>query len=138
MKKNQLTKYEENVLANAEPRKKIVGTDSFITKQTNRFAKEYKCTTTTEIVLAERIASAHVELMGYREVYNVWLASAERKSSPINGRDLDALSRHIDRTHRQMLATITALRQLKQPHLEVNVIARNAFVAQNQQINERS
>jgi len=119
----------------AEPQKKIIDLDRYRGKAIIHFKKEYQCTTATEKVLADRIGSAHIELIAYQELFNVWLASAERRSSPINGRDLDALSRHIDRTHRQMLATIIALRQIKQAPMQVNVIARNAFVGQNQQIN---
>ena len=136
MSRKANTKNEIQALAQAEPRKKVIGQQLHISKAMDHFMKEYMCATPTEKMLAERIASAWVELAGYREVFNVWMASAERRSSPINGKDLDALSRHIDRTHRQMLATITTLRQLKQPQLQVNVIAKNAFVAQNQQINE--
>lgn len=101
-----------------------------------RVKKEYACETTTEKMLAEQIGFAQIKLFAYSDALDVWLNAAGRSKSPIKGREIDALSRHIDRTQRQMLAAITVLRQIKYPHLQVNVIARNAFVAQNQQINE--
>jgi hypothetical protein len=44
-------------------------------------------------------------------------------------------SRQVDRATRQLYAALSTLRQIKHPQLEVNIVNKNTFVAQNQQIN---
>ena len=127
-KKGELkkTKKSEKIISVASPTEKV----------TRLIKAEYNCSTPVERMLAEQIALAQMKILDHSRLYQYWLSATWRSSSPIKGREIEALSKQIDRAQRQMLAALTALRQIKQPHLQVNVVARNAFVAQNQQINE--
>ena len=45
------------------------------------------------------------------------------------------ISKELDRAHRQYITTLTLLQQIKQPSIKVNVKTKNAYIAENQQIN---
>ncbi len=94
--------------------------------------QEYDCKTTVEKILAEQITIAHIKVIAHSATYQDWLGSAGRSDSRIKAQELEALSRQIERAQRQLLSSLTALRQIKHPQLEVNIVTRNAFVAQNQ------
>ena len=71
--------------------------------------------------------------------YSIMLsANSQTGSNPItherNGL-YSAFGKEIERASRQYLATISTLKQLKNPPIEINVKAKTAFVGQNQQFN---
>jgi hypothetical protein len=95
--------------------------------------EEFKCTTTHEKALVHMIASAYVRYIQYSSRF-------------MQSQDIDFLSsektqyytmygKEADRAHRQFTTALTTLRQLKAPTPTITVKAKNAIVAQNQQIN---
>jgi len=127
---------EKKALTKTKKPEKVISATARVENVTSLIKTEYNCSTPVERMLAEQIALAQIKILDHSRIYQHWLSATWRNSSPIKGREIEALSKQIDRAQRQMLAALTALRQLKQPQLQVNVIAKNAFVAQNQQINE--
>jgi hypothetical protein len=90
--------------------------------------KEYECNTAIEKSLAEIIASSHVRIIYLSDVLNNNISLDKVNFVSI-------ISKELDRTHRQLINSISTLRQIKMPSIPFNVIAKTAFIAQNQQIN---
>ncbi len=61
----------------------------------DRVKKEYDCASTTEKMLAEQIGIMQINLFALTDALATWLNAAGRRNSPIKGREIDALSRHI-------------------------------------------
>ena len=102
---------------------------------TRDIEKEHQCTTTIEKILAENVAVAHLKMVDVSRRLNGMLEFMDHSvDNSVVPKQVEALSRQADRAHRQLLQSITTLKQLRQPTLEVNI--RNAFVAQNQQVNQ--
>lgn len=94
---------------------------------------EYDCKTPTEISLARIAAIAYVKSFDYSEELRncrdlEWLSDAKNGYFSMIGKE-------VDRANRQFMSAIMALRQIKTPSIEVNVTAKTAFIAQNQQLN---
>ncbi len=95
--------------------------------------KEYDCKTPTEKMLAEIIAGSHARVMEYgRQLTRGFLIDYLTHE---NISYIAMFGKEMDRAHRQFLNAVATLKQIKNPPLEVNVTAKTAFVAQNQQIN---
>lgn len=108
---------------------------ALLLSMTRQIENDFECKTTAEKALAENIALAHVKVIDHSRQLHEALGQMGRSSTSIRSQEVEALSRQVDRANRQFLTGLTTLRQLKYPALQVNVISRNAFVAQNQQVN---
>lgn len=95
--------------------------------------KEYDCKNPSEKILAEMIAGAYGKIIQYTGVLSA-CTRPELLSSIKNGY-WAMLSKELDRAQRQLVTALNMLRQIKSPSIEINIKAKNAFVAQNQQIN---
>ena len=98
-----------------------------------RIEKEYDCQSVSEVMLAEVVATSHARALDlsnrFTNLYNLEFLSHEQ-----NGY-YGLMGKEIDRAHRRMMHALSLLRQMRQPSVEVNIKTKNAFVAQNQQIN---
>ena len=81
--------------------------------------EEYHCKTPSEIAVAEMAAIAHAQHLEYSRLAKVYPRDA-------------VIAKKVERAFRQFMAALAMLRQMKAPPLSVQVIAKNAFVAQNQ------
>ena len=98
-----------------------------------QFEKEYNCKAPSEKLLAQTIAGTYCKIIEYSPHLR---GLAHETSVSKEKNDYYAMiSKELDRSHRQMLTALTMLRQIKNPPIELNVKAKTAFVAQNQQIN---
>jgi len=106
---------------------------SFVIQFANDLIAEYQCDTPSEKALAENIAGAYGRILELcrrtHAAVNVDLISNE------NNCYYNMLSRELDHAQRQFLSSLLVLKQLKSPNLEVNIKAKTAFIAQNQQVN---
>lgn len=100
---------------------------------TERLVEEYDCQTVTELNLAKMAALSYVKALDYGERFR-YCMDLEFHSSEHNG-FYAMLGKEIDRANRLFISAITTLKQFKAPALNINVTAKNAFVANNQQIN---
>lgn len=101
----------------------------------NTLTEEFSLTTPSEKALVEIIAVSYVRCM----VLSRQLTSTLRlgqTSQNING-FYAAVSKDLDRAHRQYISALTLLKELKSPPIKVNVKTNNAFIAQNQQLNSQ-
>lgn len=95
--------------------------------------KEYDCRTPSEIVLVEAIAGAYARIIQYSKKLEC-CTRVEYLSNEKNGY-YTMLSKELDRAHRHLINGLSTLKQIKSPTIEVQVKAKTAFIAQNQQIN---
>jgi hypothetical protein len=105
---------------------------------TRQIEKDYNCNNVAEKATAEVITMAYIRIVDSSRMFTDW---SENKGA-IKMKDrvgyLEVMSRQIDRACRQFIAGLALLKQMKQPPLEVTIRTKNAFVAQNQQINTSS
>jgi len=94
----------------------------FVIKFARQLIEEYNCKTSSEKSMAE-LAAIH---------YSHFLTFSEDALFYNKGINYQKLS---DNASRQYMSALSMLRYLKAPQLSVNFVARNAFIAQNQQIN---
>lgn len=95
--------------------------------------KEYDCKTASEKIIVQTIAGAYGKIIDYSRQLNTCLREVG-VSNEKNG-FYGMISKELDRAHRQLITALATLRQIKNPPIELNVKAKTAFVAQNQQIN---
>jgi polyribonucleotide nucleotidyltransferase len=102
----------------------------FLVNIIEEIEKEYGCNTSIEKSLAQIIASSHVRIIHLSGILDNNLRIDKDGVNFIS-----VISKELDRAQRQFLNAISTLRQIKMPSIPFNVIAKTAFVAQNQQIN---
>ena len=104
-----------------------------VKEYTSQLILEYDCKTGIEKSLAEIIANAYIRIIDNSRRLNKELNC--ENITPSRNIYIANLSKQLDRLHRQFNSAVFSLKQLKQPNLEINFKATNAFVSQNQQIN---
>jgi hypothetical protein len=102
---------------------------------TSQLIKEYKCETHSEKALASLSANAYLRIIDNSKRLNNELGGPGTSISENKTKYLIMLSKQIDRAHRQFISSLTTLKQIKSPTIEMNIRTKNAFIAQNQQIN---
>ena len=98
--------------------------------------REYSCQSPSEKALAEVIAGSFVRHLQLAESIHAQL-SQEYIVKGISGY-IAILSKNLDREIRSFQSALILLRQLKSPATEINIKATTAYVAQNQQINQKT
>lgn len=104
-----------------------------VTTMTKQFIAEYQAETPSEISLAQIAAIEYVRSMEFAKAINCVLR-IEYLSQEKNGY-YSLLGKELDRAERRMISAISTLKQLKTPTVNVKLNAKNAFIAENQQIN---
>ncbi|MDP4020523.1 MAG: hypothetical protein Q8P58_00565, partial [Candidatus Adlerbacteria bacterium] len=99
-----------------------------------QFIRDFDCKTDAEKILAETAAIGFMRYLDASRRLNSCL-DFSNSTSPEKNVYLSMLSKERDRSHRQYLSTVSMIKQLKAPHIEMNIKTKTAFVAQNQQIN---
>lgn len=105
-----------------------------IIEAANNLVKEYDCKTPGEKMLAQVAAVSHARILANARWFNNCITFSNSLTD-IKTRYLAAISKELDRANRQFISALSTLKQLKTPNFEVNVKAKTAFIAQNQQIN---
>ena len=141
--KERLEKRESKFLRALESETHVALMESFDEKHhgwllelTAKTIKEYNCTTEVEKSLASLIASSHVRIVDNSKRLNEHLNYNNSYSYTQNEiRHFEALSKQIERAHRQFLSAVMALKHLKTPQIEMNIKAQTAYISEKQQIN---
>ena len=109
---------------------------TFLMEMIKDVEREFLCKTASEKILAEIIATAHIraleasqKMMKIRESIDN-LFELDKKVGL-----LSVLSKEVDRANRQLFSAIQMLEQKKRPPMKLNIRAKTAFIAKNQQIN---
>lgn len=102
-----------------------------------KLIQEYQCTTTLELMLVDRIVAAYWRGQRSDSMYNSILEGDNNTWGFYDRTKINLLkemTKGSEIAHRQLQANIVLLKELKQPPLNVNVKAENAYIAQNQQV----
>ncbi len=108
----------------------------FVIDFAHQLITEYNCTTPAEKALAEVVTASYARVLQFTKVMTRQVR--DERCSDILNNFYRVASQELDRANRHFTTALTTLRQLKSPAMTVQVKARNAFVAQNQQINASS
>lgn len=96
---------------------------------------DYKCKGSLELMLADKILSGYWQSLRYTSyAQNTVAGDGSIRFDQQRVNFLKEMHKGIEIANRQMLHAITMLRELKQPRLNVKVTTDNAFIAQNQQV----
>lgn len=99
----------------------------------DRLIKEFECKTPSEITQCQLVANSYTRMMYVSKLLMNYIDPDLLSSYKTNHYSI--LSKELDRAYRQYNSGVAALRALRQPSLNVNVKANQAFIAQNQQLN---
>lgn len=104
----------------------------------NSLIKEYKAQSVTELMLIDTAVSAYFRLMKCNKVYNLFLIDRDGNTDFRQDRInlMKELSKQLDISHRQFISAVSFIKDLRQPPVKVKINTKQAFVAQNQQINQ--
>ena len=93
---------------------------------------EYDCKTASEKALTQIVANAFVRTMEYSQT----LETCRDKTVKLNLFGYySIIGKELDRANRHFLSSLMTLRQMKSPAIKINVTAKTAFMAENQQFN---
>jgi len=99
-----------------------------------QFIRDLECKTDAEKVMAETAAVGFMRYLDASRRLNNCL-DVDLTITPNKTAFMAMLSKERDRAHRQYLSTVSTIKQLKAPAIEMNIRAKTAFVSHNQQIN---
>jgi len=101
---------------------------------------EHQANTASEFMLIDLAINAY-----YRSLHSARLYSylAQNKDGTVSFNQprinmMKELEKQIDSANRQYLSTLTLLKELKQPQINIKVQSKQAFVGQNQQFNKNA
>jgi hypothetical protein len=86
---------------------------------TRQLIEEYGCNTPSQIAVAEVVATSYARYIEHSKLMKTYKRDG-------------FVHKAVDRSQRQFISALGALRQMKAPPISVKVTAQNAFVAQNQ------
>lgn len=95
--------------------------------------RDFNCRTYAEKVLVDSIVGGYMRTLRCARVFNN--CTHREFLSEVNNAYMANASKEMDRAQRQLTTAYQLLVQLKRPPLKVQVKAKTAFVAQNQQLN---
>jgi hypothetical protein len=95
--------------------------------------EEYKCDGPSEKAMAEVAATAYVRVIQYSEVLSR-VKHAESVTNEKNG-FYNIISKELDRAYRHFESSISMLKQMKLPAINLKVHSKNTFIADKQQFN---
>lgn len=104
---------------------------SFAIEMARELEKEYGVKTPSEKALVQMAVAAYCRFHQSSRLF--FLNCAPSITSPQLPQYISIYAKEIDRSHRQFITALHALKQLKSPEIKVQVTAKTAFVAQNQQ-----
>lgn len=105
----------------------------FVIQLAQQLTAEYQCKTPSEKMLAENVALAYGRVL---ELSRTVMSSTRTEYlSHEKNSFYGVLSKELDRAQRQLTSSLLVLKQMKSPTMEINVKAKTAFIAQNQQVN---
>jgi hypothetical protein len=96
-----------------------------------QFISDFDCKTATEKILAETAAIAFGRYLDASRRLNNCL-DVDNYITPNKTAYMAMLSKERDRAHRQYLSTVSSLKQLKAPPIDIQIKTTNAYVSQNQ------
>lgn len=110
---------------------------SGLAQMRRNIVKDFNCQTSLELMLADRIVAHYWRAMRKDYLLNI-LIEKEDNGYSFNQQKINLfreLYKCVEIADRQLNADIILLKELKQPRLNIKVTTENAFIAQNQQIN---
>jgi len=110
---------------------------SSLSEMRKNIIKDFNCQTSLELMIADRIVAHYWRAMRKDYLLNI-LIEKEDNGYSFNQQKINLfreLYKCVEISDRQLNANIILLKELKQPQLNIKVTTENAYIAQNQQIN---
>ena len=105
----------------------------FLIAFARQLIEEYKCDNPSEKAMAEVAAIAYVRVLEYTDLFR-----CIRKTNDISNEKngfYNTVSKELDRAHRHFESSISMLKQMKVPPINLKVHSKNTFIADKQQFN---
>jgi len=111
---------------------------ALVLSMTRQIEKDFDCNTAIEKAIVEAVTMAYIKMVDSSRIFSDWSSNGGNIELKDRIKYLEMMSRQMDRVCRQFMTGYALLKQMKQPSLKVTIKTKNAFVAQNQQINNSS
>lgn len=108
---------------------------TFAIEFADRLSAEYECASPSEKALVQIITSSYIRTLQYAEMLSINTSGGGKPITQERNNYYNFLSKEIDRAQRQYVTGLQTLKQLKSPNLPVTIKTKNAFIAENQQVN---
>lgn len=111
---------------------------SGLAQMRRNIVKDFSCQTSLELMLADRIVAHYWRAMRDDALSNKLIEKEDNSGYSFTQQKINLLKelhKGVEIADRQLNADIILLKELKQPRLNIKVTAENAFIAQNQQVN---
>jgi len=106
----------------------------WVVEMTNNLIKEYDCQTTIEKTLCEVVALNYWRTLQIAKKFTITMDAWEYLNDK-RTKYLSMLWKELDRSNRVYLISLNNLIEIKRPQMSVNIKTKNAYISQNQQIN---
>jgi hypothetical protein len=100
----------------------------------NELEQEYNCQTISEKMLIDEMIISHINKLYFSSL--LWQNGACNYPSREESSYLSVISKQINYSSRQFISALETLKAIKQPEIKVNFKTKNAFISNNQQIND--
>lgn len=127
LEKNQLL--QESVYWNKDLSFSDVATDL-----ADQFKDEYGCKSPSDITLCQIVANAYVRVMRLSKLMFGYMGIPQ-EITDLKNQYYNNISKELDRAERQYYTGLNTLKSLGRPKFQVNIKTNNAFIAQNQLLN---
>lgn len=108
---------------------------TFAIEFADRLIVEYDCNSPDEKALVQLITSAYIRALQYAEMLSINTSGGGKPITHERNNYYNFLSKEVDRAQRQYITGLQTLKQLKLPNLPVTIKTNNAYIAENQQVN---
>lgn len=117
--------------------------------------KEYSVSTTSEKMIIDLVVTAYIRYLECSRLYSSLLEPVTKNSydededdeegetwtytyNQLKTNTIKELGKQIGMAHQQYITSLTFLKELKRPSINVNIKTKQAFVAENQQFNKNA
>lgn len=97
---------------------------------------QYQATGPAELMLVDLALSSYFRALRTNQAYHLLLNQTRTNAPQEQINFYKEIGRQIEFAHKQFVTALTFLKELRQPPVSVKIQTQNAFVANNQQVNQ--
>lgn len=141
-----IQKYQEAALVNGVVNGKVVegsvnnGHQNQVMELRKQFVAEYQANTVSELMIIDMAINAYFRSLHTSRIYSCLSQKNDGtfEYSQLKINFMKELGKQIDSANKQFISTITLLKEIKRPPINIKVNSKQAFVGQNLQFNKNS
>lgn len=111
-----------------------------VTKLRQKLIIEYNAQSVSEMMIIDMSINAYFRSLHISQLYSALIMDKDGSISynQLKINILKELTKHIESANRQFMSSLSMLKEMKRPAINVKVHSKQAFIAQNQQFNKNA